>query len=94
VGSLQAGTKSNIIPDQAALQLNISTYSETTRTRILEAVRRMVNAGCAASGSPKEAEFELFDPFPLTDNDAGADGIRICWFLRGPRRGAGSAERE
>ncbi|WP_411722102.1 amidohydrolase, partial [Mycetocola sp.] len=70
VGSLQAGTKSNIIPDQAVLQLNIRTYSEATRATILEAIRRIVNAECAASGSPREAEFELFDPFPLTDNDA------------------------
>ena len=70
VGSLQAGTKSNIIPDQAVIQLNIRTYSEATRATVLAAVRRIVNAECAASGSPKPAEFELFDRFPLTDNDA------------------------
>ena len=70
VGSLQAGTKSNVIPDHAVLQLNIRTYSDATRERILDAVRRIVTAECQASGSPQAAEFELFDRFPLTDNDA------------------------
>ena len=28
VGSIQAGTKSNVIPDQAVLQLNVRTYSD------------------------------------------------------------------
>lgn len=72
VGSLQAGTKSNVIPDHAVLQLNIRTYSESTRESILAAVRRVVTAECQASASPRAAEFEVFDRFPLTDNDAEA----------------------
>jgi hippurate hydrolase len=70
VGSLQAGTKSNIIPDHAVLQLNIRTYSEATRRLVLGAVRRIVTAECQASDCPKQPDFELFDRFPLTDNDA------------------------
>lgn len=69
VGSLQAGTKSNVIPERAVLQLNIRTYDEHTRATVLEAVERIVRAECTASGSPKEPEFELFDRYPLTDND-------------------------
>lgn len=69
VGSIQAGSKSNVIPDSAELQLNIRTYSEHTRTRMLDAIRRIVTAECQASGSPREAEFEVFDRYPLTDND-------------------------
>ncbi|MFS0897841.1 amidohydrolase [Mycolicibacterium litorale] len=71
VGSIRSGAKSNVIPDRAELQLNIRTYSEKTRTTILDAIRRIVTAECAASGSPREPEFELFDRFPLTDNDVG-----------------------
>jgi hippurate hydrolase len=71
VGSVQAGTKSNVIPDHAVLQLNIRNYSEQTRTAMLDAVRRIVTAECHASDCPKDPEFELFDRFPLTDNDAG-----------------------
>jgi amidohydrolase len=69
VGSIQAGTKSNVIPDHAVLQLNIRTFSDATRGTILDAIRRIVTAECQASGCPKESEFELFDHFPLTDND-------------------------
>jgi amidohydrolase len=69
VGSVQAGTKSNVIPDRATLQLNVRTFSDSTRSTILEAIQRIVQAECQASGCPKEPEFELFDRFPLTDND-------------------------
>lgn len=69
VGSIQAGSKSNVIPDSATLMLNVRTYGETTRTTILEAIERIVRAECTASGAPREPEFELFDRFPLTDND-------------------------
>ncbi|GAA2756277.1 amidohydrolase [Actinopolymorpha rutila] len=72
VGSIQAGTKSNIIPDSAELQLNVRTYSEQTRRQVLDAVRRIVIAECDASGCPQEPEFELFDRFPLTSNDPAA----------------------
>ena len=70
VGSLQAGTKSNVIPDHAVLQLNVRTYDERTRSSVLAAIERIVRAECAASGSPKDPEFEMFDRYPLTDNDA------------------------
>lgn len=70
VGSIRAGSKSNVIPDHAVLQLNIRTYSERTRTAVLAAIRRIVTAECAASASPREPEFELFDRFPVTDNDS------------------------
>lgn len=55
-------------------ELNLRTYSEATRRAVLDAIRRIVTAGCQASGSPKDPEFELFDRFPLTDNDAAATG--------------------
>jgi hippurate hydrolase len=70
VGSIQGGTKSNVIPDQATLQLNMRTFSDSTRATVLDAIRRIVTAECQASGSPREPEFELFDHFPLTENDA------------------------
>jgi amidohydrolase len=69
VGSVRAGTKSNVIPDHAVIELNVRTYSEQTRATTLAAIRRIVDAECQASGSPQPAEFELFDRFPLTKND-------------------------
>jgi amidohydrolase len=70
VGSIAAGTKSNVISDHAVLQLNVRTYSDSTRTTILDAIHRIVVAECQASGSPQDPEFELFDHYPLTNNDS------------------------
>ena len=70
VGSVQAGTKSNVIPESATILLNVRTYSDGTRTAVLEAIERIVTAECAASRTPKPPEFEHFDRFPATVNDA------------------------
>jgi len=72
VGSILAGTKSNVIPESATLQLNVRTFSDATRETMLAAIRRIVTAECQASGCPQDPEFELFDRFPLTDNDSAA----------------------
>jgi amidohydrolase len=72
VGSLHAGTRSNVIPDFAVLELNVRSYSSATRQRMLDAIKRIVRAECQASGSPKDPEFETILSFPVTDNDAAA----------------------
>ena len=59
VGSIQAGSKSNVIPDHAVLELNLRTYDESVRNTVLAAIRRIVIAECQASNSPKEPKFEL-----------------------------------
>ncbi len=69
VGSSQAGTTSNVIPDHAVLQLNIRSYSQQTRQRMLAAIQRIVRAECQAAGSPQDPGFETLDSYPLTDND-------------------------
>jgi amidohydrolase len=69
VGSIQAGTKSNVIDDHAVLQLNVRSYNDDTRDTILEAIKRIVVAECQASRSPQDPQFELFDRFPPTQND-------------------------
>jgi len=72
VGSIHAGTKSNVIADHAVLQLNVRSFDELTRRRILDAIQRVVTAECQASGSPKDPDFEVFDRFPPTSNDPSA----------------------
>ena len=69
VGSCHAGTRSNVIPDHAVLELNLRSYSAATRQRMLEAVQRIVRAECQASGSPKDPEFKTTLTFPVTSND-------------------------
>jgi amidohydrolase len=72
VGSCQAGTRSNVIPDFAVLELNVRSYSSVTRQRMLDAIKRIVRAECQASGSPRDPEFETIFSFPITDNDTTA----------------------
>ena len=80
VGSLHAGTKANIIADHAVLELNIRTYSKGVRSAILAAIQRIVTAECAASGSPRDPEFEFYEHAPLTDNDPGVTAKLIDTF--------------
>jgi amidohydrolase len=70
VGSLQAGTTSNVIPDHAVLLLNVRSYSQPTRQRMLAAIQRIIRAECQASGSPRDPDFQTLASFPLLDNDA------------------------
>jgi amidohydrolase len=69
VGALNAGTKSNIIPDHATLLLNIRTYDNLVRARVLAAIERIVRGECVTAGSPREPDFGYYDQFPLTSND-------------------------
>lgn len=72
VGSLQAGTKENVIPEDAMLKLNIRTFDEDVRSHIMDAVKRVCNAESQASNAPKEPEYSMIDSYPLTENDAQA----------------------
>jgi amidohydrolase len=72
VGSLQAGTKENVIPDDATLKLNIRTFDQDVRSHIISAIKRVCCAECQASDAPKEPEFSTISFYPLTENDAQA----------------------
>ena len=54
VGSIQAGTKHNIIPDEARLQLTIRSFSDEVRAQILAAVRRITEGIARTAGLPEE----------------------------------------
>jgi amidohydrolase len=69
IGSVQVGTKSNIISDQGVLLLNMRTYDEKVRQQLKDAIERIVRAECQASDSPQEPTFEYYEQYPLTDND-------------------------
>jgi hippurate hydrolase len=69
VGSITAGSKSNIIPDRATLLANLRTYDMGVRERIISSLERIVRAECEASGCPQPPEFEYYDQYPLTSND-------------------------
>jgi amidohydrolase len=69
VGALQAGTKENVIPDEAVIKLNVRTFDEGVRTHVLDAIRRIVNAESEASGAPKPPEITPLDRYDLVRND-------------------------
>jgi hippurate hydrolase len=80
VGSLQAGTKENVIPDEAVIKLNVRTYDAGVRKHVLAAIDRIVRAESAASNAPKPPEITTLDSYPLGVNDAEASQRVVAAF--------------
>jgi amidohydrolase len=72
VGVLQAGTKENVIPDEALIKLNIRTFNGKVRKRVLEAVTRIVNAEADAAGATRKPEITVLDRYAMVVNDSAA----------------------
>jgi amidohydrolase len=72
IGVLQAGTKENVIPDDAIIKLNVRTFDEGVRKHVLAAIERIVNAEAAAAGAPKPPEITPLDRYSLVTNDVDA----------------------
>jgi hippurate hydrolase len=72
IGALQAGTKENVIPDDAVIKLNVRTFDAGMRKRVLAAIERIANAEAAASGAPRLPEITALEHYPLGANDANA----------------------
>jgi hippurate hydrolase len=72
VGALQAGTKENVIPDEALIKLNVRTFDEGTRSHVLDAIKRIVDAEAQASGAPRAPQITPLDRYDLVRNDADA----------------------
>jgi hippurate hydrolase len=69
IGALQAGTKDNVIPDEALLKLNVRTFDEQVRTHVLDAIKRIVEAEATASAAPRPPRITMTEHYPLTVND-------------------------
>ncbi len=69
VGYFQAGTKNNIIPDQAELGLTVRTYKAAVRKQVLAAIARVVKAEAAAAGAPREPSIEHYEGTDAVYND-------------------------
>jgi hippurate hydrolase len=82
VGVLQAGTKENVIPDEAIIKLNVRTFDAGVRKHVLDAITRIANAEAAASGAPKPPEITPLDNYPLNVNDKEASK-RVADAMRG-----------
>ena len=54
VGSFQGGAKHNIIPDEAKLLLTVRSYSDETRAKLIEGIRRIARGEAIAAGVPED----------------------------------------
>lgn len=72
VCTMRAGINENVIPDRALLRLNVRTFKGEVRTRVLGAIKRILEAEAAASGATKPPEFSTLSEYPLTRNDEAA----------------------
>ena len=73
VGSFHSGTKHNIIPDEARLQLTVRTMKPEVREKVLAAITRIVNGVALAAGIPPDRAPIIQiskDNVPATINDA------------------------
>lgn len=69
VGYIQAGTKNNIIPDQADLGLTVRTYKPEVRKQVLAAIERITKAEANAAGATREPKIERFEGTDAVYND-------------------------
>jgi amidohydrolase len=56
VGSINGGTKPNVIPNEVKLQLTLRSYSESVRAHTIEAVRRICRGEAIAAGLPDDLQ--------------------------------------
>jgi hippurate hydrolase len=69
VGSIHGGTKHNIIPDRVDLQVTVRSYDEAVRQRLLEGIRRNVQAEAEGAAAPRAPEIDFSEGTPATIND-------------------------
>jgi amidohydrolase len=77
VGYVHAGTKNNIIPDEAELGLTVRTYKAGVRKQVLAAITRITKAEAAAAGAPREPLIEHYEAAnAVYNNPALAERLR------------------
>jgi hippurate hydrolase len=90
VGSIHAGTKHNIIPDEAHLQLTVRAYKPEVRTKVLLAIERITGGIAAAAGvSPDRAPTvaiaeEQFTPSTYNDPELARRAVTALQSTLGP----------
>jgi amidohydrolase len=69
VGYIRAGTKNNIIPDDAEMGLTVRTFKQDVRKQILAAIDRITKAESAAGNAPREPKIEHYESTDSVYND-------------------------
>ena len=69
VGYIQAGTKNNIIPNEAQMGLTVRSYKPEVRAHLLAAIERIAKAEAMASGAEKMPLVEKYESTSAVYND-------------------------
>ncbi|WP_327654042.1 amidohydrolase [Streptomyces sp. NBC_00483] len=80
VGRMQAGTKDNIIPDDAELGINIRSTTASTRELLRSATERVVRAEAAAGGATREPDLVWTGSVPALVSDPDATATTLAAF--------------
>lgn len=72
VGRLDAGTKANIIPETAYMEVNVRSYQQEVRDRVLGTIRRIVEGEAATAGASRTPEIDHFESLGAVVNDPDA----------------------
>ena len=69
VGYIRAGTKNNIISDQAEMGLTIRTFNADVRKHVLSSINRIAKAEAESAGAPREPEVVQYEKTDSVYND-------------------------
>jgi len=69
VGAIHAGTRANIIPGEARLDLSVRSLTDAVRTHLLSAIDRVAKGEALAAGAPREPQIERIDGASALVND-------------------------
>jgi amidohydrolase len=92
VGSFQAGTKHNIISDQARLQLTVRSYTPEVRQMLLDGIKRIARGEAIAAGMPEDRMPEVtyrekeYTPATFNTERFAARGLELFTEHFGPER--------
>src|SRR5260221_3642046 len=69
IGYIQAGTKNNIIPDDAQMGLTVRSYKPEVRKHLLASIERIAKAEAMAAGAEKMPLIEKYESTSAVYND-------------------------
>lgn len=84
VGEFHAGTRSNIIPPDARLSLNIRSFDDRVQADVVAAIERIIRAECEAARCPEPPQITRLQGGPVTSNvdevTARVQAAHTAWF--------------
>jgi amidohydrolase len=86
VGVLRAGTRRNVIPDEAFLEATVRSFSPESRARAAEILPRVVRGVAAAHGLEVEATYTPEYPVTMNDEDETAFAAGVVEEMFGDER--------